>query len=125
MAWSQGHAGQVVGWFNGVALGTILRVRHFGSCIYNDTGHQFGSLILASRRPVSVLYRGRIARGPVQTGRHDFYLVAIRHLRCRRFRDLLPAAGEALPDAMAGSREPVFYGYGQPELLPLLALAVV
>ena len=58
-------------------------------------------------------------------GRHDFHILAIRHFCSGCIWRLLSAVAEGISDSIAGYRELVFYGYGQPELLPLLSVAVL
>ncbi len=58
-------------------------------------------------------------------GRHDLYIVAVRHFRNSRIWSLLSTAIQSISGPVAGRRKCVFYGYGQPELLPLLAVAVL
>jgi alginate O-acetyltransferase complex protein AlgI len=57
-------------------------------------------------------------------GRHDFHIVAVRRLRSDRICGLLPAGAEIVSGPAACVRQLVLYGYGQPDLLALLAVAV-
>jgi len=62
---------------------------------------------------------------PWNRERHDFHFVAIRHIRRGRIRALLFARNQTVPGSAVGAVEPFFYGYGQLEFLPMLAVAVL
>ena len=64
-----------------------------------------------------------LPRSPL--GRHDFHFLAVRRFRRDRIRGVLPAGRcRAFQVQLLVFASLFFYGYGQPELLALLAVAV-
>jgi hypothetical protein len=66
---------------------------------------------------------GAVVEGPVlNQARHDLHFVAVRRVRRRRFGIYYLPAMKALQIYLLVLASLFFYGYGQPELLPMLAV---